>query len=57
MMNKILITILAAAMIFSFGVKASVSQVTDIDGSRYKTVIIGTQEWISKLNFTKIILE
>ena len=48
MMNKILITILAAAMIFSFGVKASVSQVTDIDGNTYKTVTIDSQVWTSE---------
>ena len=48
MMNKILITILALAMIFSFGVNTSVSQVTDIDGNTYKTVTIDSQVWTSE---------
>ncbi|MCX6160114.1 MAG: fibrobacter succinogenes major paralogous domain-containing protein [Ignavibacteriae bacterium] len=46
--NKILITVLAVFLTFLFGVSISLSQVTDKDGSTYKTIAIGKQIWLAE---------
>jgi uncharacterized protein (TIGR02145 family) len=46
--NKVLFKILIVVIIFSFNNNKSFSQVTDIEGNIYKTVLIDNQEWIAE---------